>query len=282
MSDQNRTENDTIAELAIQTAERAQIITPEIDGDGFMSLKVRQTVTQDGEEVHHHTHEGMLDMPFRPRGTTQVTNVESLIQLENRKATTATMSFSDLKQRKITTVLNYDGWRDDRIEYGTEFTPEFKTWANANGKMMSQVEFAEMLQDLRHTIIDPQAAEVVQIARTFTATKTANFESGVRIQSGDVQFSFVENTKAQSSGTVEIPETITLFLPIFRDSRTAVEVQLDFRYDVSDRGLRLGYRILQEEALLENAWGELVEQARAGLQSMVLDGPAPTRVTAWQ
>lgn len=270
------TEANALAQIAQDATERSEMIYADTSADG--SLAVHQTVHRDrdgAEQVDQSTHEYTLPAPYRQRGTTQVTNVESLIQLENRLATASSTSFSDLERRKITTVLNYDGWGDHRISYSTQYTPEFNDWLTHDGQWMRQGDFAELLQDLRHTIVSPPAAEIVQIARTFSATRTSTFESGVRLQSGDVQFSYVEDTKAQSGGTVEVPEEINLWIKPFRDSREAEEVTLEFRYNANNDGLRLGYRIARKTELLERAWAALVEQASTGLTSIILDGPAP-------
>lgn len=285
MNTNQATEANTIAEIAQEATDRSEMIYADTSTDG--SLAVHQTVYRDqagAERVDHSTHEHTLREPHRPRGTSQVRNVESLIALaeilKDREYGSA-VAFSDLDRRRITMINNFiGGWGDHRIEYETTPTPEWAAWNAHDDRWMNQAAFAEMLQDLRHTIIDPDAADIVQIARSFTATKTAQFEGGVRLQSGDVQFSYVEDTKASSGGVVEIPETITLNLNLFRDSRSASEVTLEFRYDATPDGLRLGYRIAQKEQLIEDAWDELVDQAKVGLPCQVIDGPAPAPVNA--
>ncbi|AKF28225.1 hypothetical protein YH66_12055 [[Brevibacterium] flavum] len=280
------TENGVVMDLALSIADRSEEIIAGSEDSVLAPIAVHSTVHKQDERLDFRTHEKFLADPIRRRGTTFVKSVESLKQLEGillaGEEDNAAVTFSDLKERKITTVINFASWKDHRIQYSTDFHPDFAMWLKLNDQFMNQMMFAEMLQDLRHTIVEPTAADVMQIARTFTATKTAEFESGVRVQSGDVRFSYVENTKAKTTGEIEIPEQIILRLPIFRDSIEPIHVHLDFRYDANENGLKLGYRILNLEFLVEGAWAALVEQAQEGLQSPVLDGPAPAAVQAWE
>lgn len=278
------TENRVVADLALDTTDRAHTVWAEADDVG--NLVAHQTVHRAGygtEHVDVRTHEALLAAPHRQRGLTNVTSVDSFTRLTNRLGDENTVVFADLQRRSLTSVLNYEGgWGDHRIAYSTLPSPEWEKWTAADGKWMNQRAFAELLQDLRHTITDPDAADIVQIARTFTATKSARFESGVRLQSGDVQFSYVEETRAKSGpsgGTVEVPEEITLTLPIFRDSDVPSVVDLEFRYDASEDGLKLGYRILRRDEVVEAAWNGLVTRAREAVVASVVDGPAPDPVS---
>lgn len=277
------TETGVIADLA-EAANDARQTTIRA-GFEEVGLPVHQTVARDGERIDTATHEDTLPDPFRPRGTTAVSTVGSFVALTNRLGDHNSIAFAD-PAGKVTAVLNYDGgWGDHRVTYAPTASPEWKAWRSRDGQMMPQREFAEHLQDLRHTIIDPAAADIVQIARTFSATRTAQFESGVRLESGDVQFSYVQETRAQSGpkgGTVQVPEEITLLVPVFRDSSGPTTVTVEFRYDASERGLLLGYRIIQREDVEEAAWQDVVDQVRTGLVGDIdlLDGPAPESVKA--
>lgn len=276
------TENGVVAELASMTAQRSEEIIAGSEDTVVAPIAVHSTVYKNDERLDFRTHEKFLEEPARRRGITRVRSVESLVKLENRYVQDQSITFTDLEKRTITTVIDFDCWKVDRISYSTDYHPDFKEWLRLNDQWMSQLQFAEMLQDLRHTIVEPRAADVMQIARTFTATRTANFESGVRTQNGDVQFSYVEETRANSASLVEIPETIILNLPIYRDSTNPVQVHLDFRYNAAKDGLKLGFRIMNVDHLLEGAWDALVEQASEGLKSMIVEGPAPEAVQPWE
>lgn len=286
MSDHlNTTTSDaeTIAHLAADTVARSQIKFPDTTDDGG-ALIVHQTVYRDrdgAEQIDFSTHEYTLQGPYRLRGTTQVAHVDSLVKLENLTVDnpSAAATFLDRERRTITTVANYLGWGDHRIAYQAEYSPDFAKWLKHDNEWLTQTAFAELLQDLRHTIIRPDAADVMQIARTFTATKTAEFESGVHTQSGDVQLSYVENTQARSGGTIEIPEIITIRVAPYRDSLELVDIDLDFRFDAGKNGLRLGYRILRRDEVLEHSWETITAHATENLRSETFVGPAPYPIT---
>lgn len=282
-TEQPTTEAQTIIDTAKDTVDRAQLVEPGALATG--SLAIFQTVhraADAAETVHTRTHEEALEQPHRQRGTTRLDTVDSFVALSNRLIDTFPAikphpaAFLDREHRTITTVLNYEnGWGDHRVEYRAGYHPDFEKWLYTDAQWMKQDAFAMLLQDLRHTIIRPDAADIVQIARTFTATRTAHFESGIHLQSGDVQLSYVEETNAKSGGTVEIPEIITLRLAPYRDALELIDIDLEFRFDAGRDGLRLAYRIIRRDEVLEQAWNTIADHATNGLECDTYHGPAP-------
>lgn len=291
MSSTNIPETQVIVETAQLATARAELLTTDDDISGL--LGVYQTILRTGdggEAVHLRTHEQYLPAPHRPRGGTHVDTVDSFISLANRSLEAfededraQAAAFLDQDRRRITVVLNYlTGWRDHRVSYEAEYHADFRKWLDADMVWRSQEEFANLLQDLRHTIVKPDAADVVQIARTFTATRTAHFESGVHLQSGDVQLSYVEDTTAAAGprgGTVEVPEIITIRLAPYRDALELVEIDLEFRFKASRDGLALAVRMLRRDEILESAWATIAAHATEHLKCATYTGSAPSQIS---
>jgi hypothetical protein len=85
---------------------------------------------------------------------------------------------------------------------------------------MSQAQFAEHLEDMAHTIVEPSAADLLEVAKTFQAKRNVDFSQAVRLDSGDVELSYAETTTAKvgTKGHIEVPSVFTLALNAIRDA----------------------------------------------------------------
>lgn len=259
-----------IEDLVQIVPEKHHYIEPKYDD-------ISAFVTKTDEKLTIDSFERFRDEPRRPRGTTTVWDVPSLLKLLHTSDATI---FADDTAKRITAILNYDeGWRDYRLILQLKHSPEWTMWADNNGKLMRQSVFAEFLEDAAISVTDPSAAELIQIAHTFHAKKKVDFESGVRLDSGDVSFTYREETAANAGrkGDIKIPEEFQLRLPVYAGGGL-VEPVARLRYRVEDSGLLLGYRIPRIEEYARAAFTALIDEVTTALdeasQPMVY-GPAP-------
>lgn len=135
---------------------------------------------------------------------------------------------------------------------------ESAAWFGIDGKAMSQVAFAEFLEDYAGAIVSPDQADVIQVARELQAKKNVTWKSAQRLQDGAVDLQFSEELEAKTSkGTVEIPETLGLRLCMF-DGVDPREFKARLRYRFDDGKLTFTVRILhlaqiREAVLMEVA-----------------------------
>lgn len=285
-------ENDTaqveaVAKLALDTVDRAHPITPEPG-------EVQTFITRDhsgGERLQTFTFEKHLPAPARPRGTTTVSTVESFLALLKR--TTAKHGvpagdvtvFGDVTSQSLVAVLNHDTWGDHRITLKLSYSDLFRHWHGLDDKLVDQQRFAEHLSDGRAAIVTPSAADLMEIAQTFKAKRNVSFESGVRLQSGDVSFTYHEETKAGAGakGNVEIPERFELMLPVFEGGQI-MPLFADFKYRADQGGLALGYRLENVKLLVRVAFERVLEEVRVGADGadyLLLLGAAPAPIEPW-
>lgn len=275
ISDDLQTEAGVVANLAARIADRVEAIEPD-------SLVVQSTVLAEGEQQKLDSLERFLESPRRERGTFRVIDVNGFAHLVGRITTDASIIFANEDASTLTAIFNFDtGWRDHRAVLELKTSPEWQHWAGKSGTFMNQVQFAEHLEDGVTAIISPSPADLMEVASTFQAKRSLSFESGTRLRSGDVKFVYHEETKAGAGvkGDIEIPETIELRLPVYRNSGF-VDVTAKLRYRITPDGLKLGFKLERLPDVVTAAFAAVVAEVAGKVGEVVIvNGYAPDPVT---
>lgn len=157
------------------------------------------------------------------------------------------------------------GWREHLAYYNCTLAAEWETWVKANKKPMTQTDFAQFIEDNLPDIVDPVAAEMLEISRTLEAKKKVNFASGVRLSNGGVQFTYEEEVQGTAQkGNLSVPEIFGIGIPVFHGGpRYKVEARL--RYRIGDGGaLSMWYDLVRPHKIIEDAalevWQEIEQQ----------------------
>lgn len=202
--------------------------------------------------------------PRRKRGVVALTTPASLTEYVNTHKVGGTEIFVDWRRSRAEAVLNdHDksgaGFGDHRAVLTLQPTPEWARWTALDGKWMSQGDFAEHILDTTADVVDPPAADLLEMAETFTATRSLNFSSGNRLKDGQRQLRYVETIDAQAgvAGNVTIPDSILLRLAPF-DGAEQVEMSARVRYRINDGALKLGYVLDRPDLVLRTAFAAVV------------------------
>lgn len=293
MSDQ-RAEADAVAEIARKGAQvnAAEVTRP--DSERFHL--VREAMQAPGgpiqERVRVLSMEAFADRPYRRRGTIVFDDPGSIVSYVNEfKVEGATRIYASLPARIATAILNDDdsggtdvdlgAWRDYRAELRVLVTPEWARWRESDGKKMSQGEFAEHLEVNLPDVAEPAAADLVEIARSLTASNDVQFRSATNLQSGEIRFAYDENVQAKATGSggssIDIPKTFTLRIAVFQGT-DPIEVTARLRYQLSHGSLFLSYLLLNADDIERRAFHEQVEAVGVGVGIVPLYGTAPPPV----
>lgn len=155
--------------------------------------------------------------------------------------------------------------------FGCPTTVELKRWSTFDRKPMSQIEFAEHIEDNLKDIIDPAGAELLSAALSLQDHGEAKFASAVRLSDGRVQFSYEEKNQ---TGQIKFPERMTLALPIFEGfgSKYPIEAKLRYRIKRTDdnAGLSLWYEMNRPDLALRQAYEDLVEFVSKALDNTTI------------
>lgn len=270
-------ELQVVADLADRASIRNNHIEPETSG-------VQNYVIGDDERIVTDSFERYLDVPRRNRGNTTVTDAKSFAKILELQADPAdTILFANEHSQRVTAVLNAHGWRDWTITLDLQLAPEWKHWTGLNNKLVKQTTFAEHIEDGISAITTPSAADLMEIVQSFQATRSVNFESGVRLQSGDVAFRYHEETQAGAGqkGQLEVPETFTLQLPVYRHG-PGYMLEARLRYRISQEGLGLGYKLQRLDDIVAAAFSDAVDEIAENTSHPypTVHGPAPHAVDA--
>lgn len=110
----------------------------------------------------------------------------------------------------------------------------------------------------------PTAAEFLELAQNFQATKAVNFASGTRLGNGQNQLVYEETIQARAGerGQLEIPETFTLGIPVF-EGDAAYSLIARLRYRIQDGKLVLWYDLDRPHKIIDDA----VKQLRVAIEA---------------
>jgi uncharacterized protein YfdQ (DUF2303 family) len=134
----------------------------------------------------------------------------------------------------VTAVLDYhEPNRPDRCAHVATYLPRYseqwQRWHKAAQQPMKQAEFAEFIEEHRGDISKPSAATLLDMVRTFKASKKVDFDSVTYQANGDVMLTYDERT-TQTGKSGPIPEQMELGIPVyFRGAMYAVPVFIRFR-----------------------------------------------------
>jgi uncharacterized protein YfdQ (DUF2303 family) len=217
--------------------------------------------------------------PRRRTGVVTAQTSEAFAAYLDRHATPATEVWADVTGT-VVAVINAGeaagdaspgtpGWGDHRCKLDLVPSTAWQAWTAWTGKMRRQADFAEHIEDRVADIIDPTAAEMLELAQSVKVTIMGRFESSKRVKSGETTLQYVEdhNATAGRKGQLAIPDSFSLAIPVF-EGRDPYRVTCRFRYRIQDGALLLGYVIDRPEDVLRMAVSEVVDEIREGW-----DGP---------
>lgn len=208
-----------------------------------------------------------LPTPTHRKASVTVQTVESFIAYIAAFRTPDTQLFGNAAQSCVVAILDYHeagatgqpNWGDHRVTLSLKPSPQWQTWLGSNGKALSQTSFAEFLEDNLADIVEPDAAQVLEVAMHLEAKKTVSFKSGVNLKNGAAQLSYDENIEGKGKGSLTIPTAFTLGIPLFlRGAPCAVNARL--RYRIQDDKLTFAYKIERPEQLIETAFDTVLQK----------------------
>lgn len=229
--------------------------------------------------------ERLLPQPSRPRATVTLRDHESFIRYVNAHKTTSTTIFAELSETggAFTAIIDYHEaqgpqserahWGEHVCRYVCEFTPEWKRWTGISGKGQNQTAMALFVEDNLFDIVQPVAAQMLEVVKSLEATSGVEFKSAIRLDNGDRQLNYAHTTtaKAGQQGDIAIPDRITLRLPIFTNGAPH-DVSCRFRYTIRDGALTMQIEVERAHKLIDAALAEARAAITAAVELPVLLG----------
>ena len=230
--------------------------------------------------------EAKLVEPLAARGNVTVYDHDSFSRLTNRLGVPGqTTVWADVDKAAITSILNdhsaqtenTPGWRDHRLTLQLRLDADWQEWTKYDGKLMDQAAFAEFIESMVHTIVNPSAADMLEVSRTFQAKRNVSFRSATRLDSGDLDLAYEVETKASTGkGSIEVPTEFEVSVPVFVNT-PPVMVRARLRYRVSEGGgLGIGFALLRADLVKQAAFRLVLDEVASNVATNeVFEGTAP-------
>ena len=211
--------------------------------------------------------------PARLQQTVSVFNTKSFTEYFTDYCNEDSRIFVDVQKPAIVAVLDYHiagvtptpNWTMHRLFYQFRETTEWKTWAASNKKAMTQADFAHFIEDNVLEVVQPPAAQMIEIARSLEAKKNVNFSSSIRLSNGEVQLNYEETINATAAkGSLGVPETFELGIKPFEGADSyALTARLRFKFNQG--GLVLWYDLVRPHKVIEDAVNTVVAAIEASV-----------------
>jgi uncharacterized protein YfdQ (DUF2303 family) len=223
--------------------------------------------------------EEFLPRPLRIRQDVALQDTDSFIAYVNDfKTLDASRIFFNGEAEEFTAVLDYHdtpdepSWCGHKADFKPRRSVEFTTWMAKNRVQMTQVDFARFLEENLPDVVEPNSAELLQVALTFEAKRSVEFSSGVRLANGQIQFQFDETIRgAAQKGTIEIPEQFVLGISIHVNG-PAYRIPVRLRWRLQESKLTFWYEIVRPHRFIEDALREILLRVATDTGIAVLAG----------
>jgi uncharacterized protein YfdQ (DUF2303 family) len=222
-------------------------------------------------------HTGVLS---RKIGTTTVRDAQSFLTYWDKHHDDDSEVYADSDRLTVTAVLDAHTpgaarWGGHRLHLALRETTAWQQWARNDGQLLDQEAFAEFLEDHLPELLEPSAADMLEIAQSFQAAQKVDFQSATRLSSGQRQFQYVETatTKAGQKGQLTVPETFVIGLVPFEGSE-GYKLTARLRYRVGQQGLRLGYKLERPDEIRKTAFADVVHAIGEQIDTPVMNGTA--------
>lgn len=178
--------------------------------------------------------------------------------------------FADVTTGRITATFDAHqegaeglaGWAQHLLTLNLQADPSWTAWTTNNGKLLPQGAFAEFVEQRVADIIEPSGADMLEVATTLEATRTATFDAkAVRLDNGDRRFAFAETTTAQAGtrGVLDVPSRFVVRCHPYLGGPFA-RVEAALRYRVTDSGLHIGYALIAPEDAVRSVFDAVVTE----------------------
>lgn len=260
------------AQVIVDTAVRTAPPTELTPG------KVYAFHTTAGVKTVDLTGDDYKDQPSRKTGTTTVRDAESFLAYWGKHHDDNSEVYADSERLTVTAVLDANTgdaarWGGHRLHLALRPTTAWQQWTHQDGQLMRQEEFAEFLEDHLPELLDPNSADMLEIAQSFQAAVKVDFQSASRLSSGQRQFQYVETvqSKAGQKGQLTVPEVFTIGLVPFEGSE-GYKLTARLRHRIGQNGLQLGYKLERPDEVRKTAFVDVVKAIGEQIDTAVMNG----------
>lgn len=230
---------------------------PDVDPHYLVSFPGDQ-----GQEDQFQIVKSTVHPPTYKSGARTFEDVSSLVEYIAQHGTDNTTVTALRSGREIRCVFDDDGpYAPGRKVHTASVqcvvSTDWKKLKESNGRFMPQSEFVDLLREIGHLFVKPDAARLTDMVLNLSGLRTVTWESKVDLVSGAVRMSYVEDGVSASAGRQEarFPDSGAVSCEIFNGSAPIEDIKVEFQYRVSNEGkLTCRYVAGQLRTIEENAF----------------------------
>lgn len=219
-----------------------------------------------------HDLEKFLPVPAYAKAKVNARTVAALIAYVGRHGKAESAIFADVEAGRVQAVVDYLSAGNDPAhkahvcEYAAPFSEEWKRWTGIDSKKMPQAEFARFIEENREDIVTPDGATMLELSKTLDAKRKVAFKSGMRLDNGDYDLEYKDETTATGGGIdgkIAIPSEIELGIPVFYGG-DRYKIKALFRYRIEDGKLVMWIDLHRSKHIRDAAFADIIETVKAG------------------
>jgi hypothetical protein len=220
-------------------------------------------------------------LPGRVHATVLMHDQASFIAYINRYKTEATQLFAEPGflsggTAKMQAVLDYhraaaNGEMKDKdnkkvtqanhTAHVANFVPRYSEawtrWQAATKEPMEQAELAEFIEENRADIVDPSAAQMLDIVRTFKVKKDSEYDSLTYQADGAVKLHYSE--RVQQQGSTLFPEKLAIGIPVYFRGEV-FKVGVFARFKLGGGKVRFQLKLDRDDVIEDEAFKAMIEK----------------------
>ena len=230
--------------------------------------------------------EQMLTNPLRKTGNVITTDTSSFIDYTKKHGSLDDCTIyadidTEASKCKLVAIINDHGadkpqWQDYRCSFTPKLSTEWLRWNGKNRQNMGQADFATWLEDNLADIASvpnmPGGADILAMALGFEANSDKKFRSKINLQSGGVQFEFVEDETKETRTSMKVFERFTLGLPVFDGSADAYPLEARLKYREKSGSLTFWYELIRPDRVFKSAVTEELRRIKEGTGFPIISG----------
>lgn len=277
MSDIDVSGYDTEAGVVAELTHRALIAMPLYDRAGGAPV-----VSLKGDPVDL---ERYAAQPFQVRADVEFHDIDSLVAYgtefyPDEDATGITRAYLDRESVKLTVLFDDDRdrepqWRRHRAWVDFVYSEDWVRWIGVDRQVMEQSRFAEFLEDNVAAVVDPTAADILEMVSNFESVTTTTFKSAKRLQDGRRELIYREDGVGDLSVTV--PQSFRIGVPVFKGIDQAYAITARLKYRARNGEVTFCIELERIDLVLEAAFGDLAERFEVAHEGFVGFAPQVLR-----
>ncbi|MBL4748433.1 MAG: DUF2303 family protein [Magnetovibrio sp.] len=280
-------------------------------GSNLVPVEVLILPNGDGLEVHSvkkYVDEYRTAPEFR-KGTASLLDQDSFVAHANRFKDDDSVIFADNDREtpSLKSVLNYhrqkhDGaprFGDHKGVYNFPMSDEWKAWAEFDGEVRSQIEFAEFLED-RITDVEtpPDLSKIkkddepgqrlkkmldilggkmagpgtlMDLSRGMKVTAEEKVHQSQNLSTGEGQIQYRQEHRDEQGAPLKVPNMFLIGIPVFKNG-DVFRIAVRLRYRVRAGQISWSYMLYRTDQVFDAAFNDVVNKVKADTDLPVFFG----------